>query len=119
MTNAGEKKARDSLIHLDAYISHQDASPMRRDASMGHQDASPMCRDASMSHQDASPMCRDASVMPQEASPTPAVGSAGIQCNNTTHQEVNRLTDVRHTTRIDRIATALQALGKHLDLRVV
>jgi antitoxin HicB len=37
---------------------------------------------------------------------------------NTTPQEVNRLTDVRHTTRIDRIATALQALGKHLDLRL-
>lgn len=38
---------------------------------------------------------------------------------NTTPQEVNRLTDLRHTTRIDGIAAALQALGKHLDLRVV
>lgn len=38
---------------------------------------------------------------------------------NTTPQEVNRLTNVRHTTRIDGIAAALQALGKHLDLRVV
>ena len=38
---------------------------------------------------------------------------------NTTPQEVNRLTDVRHTTRIDGIAAALQALGKHLDMRVV
>lgn len=38
---------------------------------------------------------------------------------NTTPQEVNRLTDVRHTTRIDGIAAALQALGKHLDIRVV
>jgi antitoxin HicB len=37
----------------------------------------------------------------------------------TTPQEVNRLTDVRHTTRIDGIAAALQALGKHLDMRVV
>lgn len=37
----------------------------------------------------------------------------------TTPQEVNRLTDVRHTTRIDGIATALQALGKQLDMRVV
>ncbi len=37
----------------------------------------------------------------------------------TTPQEVNRLTNVRHTTRIDGIATALQALGKQLDLRVV
>jgi len=37
----------------------------------------------------------------------------------TTPQEVNRLTNVRHTTRIDGIAAALQALGKQLDLRVV
>jgi len=38
---------------------------------------------------------------------------------NTTPQEVNRLTNVRHTTRIDGIAAALQALGKHLDMRVI
>lgn len=38
---------------------------------------------------------------------------------NTTPQEVNRLTNLRHTTRIDGIAAALQALGKHLDMRVV
>lgn len=38
---------------------------------------------------------------------------------NTTPQEVNRLTNVRHTTRIDGIAAALRALGKHLDMRVV
>lgn len=38
---------------------------------------------------------------------------------HTTPQEVNRLTNVLHTTRIDGIATALQALGKHLDMRVV
>ena len=37
----------------------------------------------------------------------------------TTPQEVNRLTNVRHTTRIDGIAAALQALGKRLDIRVV
>ncbi|MFA7384443.1 MAG: hypothetical protein WC001_13440 [Desulfurivibrionaceae bacterium] len=37
----------------------------------------------------------------------------------TTPQEVNRLTNMRHTTSIDGIAAALQALGKHLDLRVV
>ena len=37
----------------------------------------------------------------------------------TTPQEINRLTNVRHTTRIDGIAAALQALGKHLDMRVV
>ena len=37
----------------------------------------------------------------------------------TTPQEVNRLTNVRHTTRIDSIATALQALGKQLELRAV
>ena len=37
----------------------------------------------------------------------------------TTPQEVNRLTNIRHTTRIDGIATALQALGKQLELRAV
>ena len=37
----------------------------------------------------------------------------------TTPQEVNRLTDVHHTTRIDGIAAALHALGKRLDLRVL
>ncbi|HSI02041.1 MAG TPA: type II toxin-antitoxin system HicB family antitoxin [Reyranella sp.] len=37
----------------------------------------------------------------------------------TTPQEVNRLTDVRHTTRIDGIAAALHALGKRLDIRTV
>lgn len=38
---------------------------------------------------------------------------------NTTPQEVNRLTNIRHTTRIDGIAAALAALGRHLELRVV
>ncbi len=38
---------------------------------------------------------------------------------NTSPQEVNRLTNLRHTTRIDGIAAALQALGKHLDMRVI
>lgn len=38
---------------------------------------------------------------------------------NTTPQEINRLTNMRHTTRIDGIAAALQALGKHLDMRVI
>ena len=38
---------------------------------------------------------------------------------NTTPQEVNRLTNIRHTTRIDGIAAALAVLGKHLELRVV
>lgn len=37
----------------------------------------------------------------------------------TSPQEVNRLTNVRHTTRIDGIAMALQALGKHLELRLI
>jgi antitoxin HicB len=36
----------------------------------------------------------------------------------TTPQEVNRLTNIRHTTRIDRVDTALRALGKSLLLRV-
>jgi antitoxin HicB len=37
----------------------------------------------------------------------------------TTPQEVNRLTDVQHTSRIDGIAAALKALGKRLDMRTV
>jgi antitoxin HicB len=37
---------------------------------------------------------------------------------NTTPQEVNRLTNVRHTTRIDGITAALQVLGKQLYVRV-
>jgi antitoxin HicB len=37
---------------------------------------------------------------------------------NTTPQEVNRLTNLRHTTRIDSIAHALHALGRELELRV-
>jgi antitoxin HicB len=35
-----------------------------------------------------------------------------------TPQEITRLTDVRHCTRIDSIEAALQALGKQLELRV-
>ena len=35
---------------------------------------------------------------------------------NTTPQEENRLTNLRHTTRIDGIAAALQALGRHLEI---
>jgi antitoxin HicB len=37
---------------------------------------------------------------------------------NTTPQEVNRLTNLRHTTRIDGIAAALHALGRHLEISV-
>jgi antitoxin HicB len=35
----------------------------------------------------------------------------------TTPQEINRLTDIRHTTKIDRIDEALRALGKRLVLQ--
>ena len=38
---------------------------------------------------------------------------------NTTPQEVNRLTNLRHTTKIDRVAGAMKALGKRLEIRVV
>jgi antitoxin HicB len=37
----------------------------------------------------------------------------------TTPQEVNRLTNIHHTTRIDGIAAALKALGKRLDMRAL
>ncbi|HEX4584184.1 MAG TPA: type II toxin-antitoxin system HicB family antitoxin [Burkholderiaceae bacterium] len=36
-----------------------------------------------------------------------------------TPQEVNRLTDIRHRTRIDGIEQALRVLGKHLTVGVV
>lgn len=35
----------------------------------------------------------------------------------TTPQEVNRLTDLRHTSKIDRVDAALRALGKRLVVR--
>lgn len=37
----------------------------------------------------------------------------------TTPQEVNRLTNIRHTSRIDGIAVALKALGKTMEIRAV
>jgi len=37
----------------------------------------------------------------------------------TTPQEVNRLTNIRHTSRIDGIAHALKALGKTMEIRAV
>jgi antitoxin HicB len=37
----------------------------------------------------------------------------------TTAQEVNRLTQLRHATKIDGIGSALQALGKRLEIHVV
>jgi antitoxin HicB len=35
-----------------------------------------------------------------------------------TRQEINRVTDLRHSTKIDTIAKALNSLGKHLQLEV-
>jgi len=37
---------------------------------------------------------------------------------NTTRQEVNRLIDLTHTTRIGRIEDAMSALGRKLELSV-
>jgi len=37
---------------------------------------------------------------------------------NTTPQAVNRMTNIRHATKIDSIAVAMKALGKQLDIRV-
>jgi antitoxin HicB len=36
----------------------------------------------------------------------------------TTPQEVNRLTNIRHTSRIDGVNSALRALGKRLEVKV-
>lgn len=38
---------------------------------------------------------------------------------NTRPQEVNRIVDIGHSTKIDTIAAALEALGKHLEIAVV
>ena len=38
---------------------------------------------------------------------------------DTTRQEVNRLIDLTHTTKIDRIEDAMAALGKELELSVI
>ena len=38
---------------------------------------------------------------------------------HTTPQEVNRLTNLRHTSKIDGIAGAMKVLGKTLEIRVV
>jgi antitoxin HicB len=38
---------------------------------------------------------------------------------HTTPQEVNRLTNLHHTTKIDGIAGAMKVLGKTLEIRVV
>lgn len=38
---------------------------------------------------------------------------------DTTRQEVNRLIDLKHSTKIDRIEVALAAIGKTLELAVV
>ncbi len=37
---------------------------------------------------------------------------------NTTKQEVNRIIDLSHATKIDRIEEALAALGRHLEIAV-
>jgi antitoxin HicB len=37
----------------------------------------------------------------------------------TTPQEVNRLTNIRHASKIDGIAVAMKALGKTLEIRAV
>lgn len=50
-------------------------------------------------------------MLAQQIRPTDLAGRIG-----TTKQEVNRLLDLGHTTKIDRIEEALAALGKRLEL---
>lgn len=38
---------------------------------------------------------------------------------NTRPQDINRLIDLKHTTKIDAIAAAVNALGKNLELRIL
>ena len=51
-----------------------------------------------------------------EAKVTPAELARRL---NTTPQSVNRLVDLRHTTKIDTLAEALQALGAELEVGLV
>lgn len=44
--------------------------------------------------------------------------TALAQRMGTTKQEVNRIVDLGHATKIDTLARALAALGKHLELRL-
>jgi antitoxin HicB len=37
----------------------------------------------------------------------------------TSPQDVNRIVDLHHATKIDRIAEALRAVGKHLEVRAI
>jgi antitoxin HicB len=37
---------------------------------------------------------------------------------NTRPQDVHRIMDLEHTTKIDTVAAALEALGKHLEVSV-
>lgn len=50
-------------------------------------------------------------MLAQEVAPSELARRMG-----TTRQEVNRLTDLEHATKIDRIAEAMSALGRELDL---
>jgi len=50
-------------------------------------------------------------MLAQEVAPSELARRLG-----TTRQEVNRLTDLEHATKIDRIAEAMSAMGRELDL---
>jgi len=50
-------------------------------------------------------------MLAQEVAPSELARRLG-----TTRQEVNRLTDLEHATKIDRIAEAMTAMGRELDL---
>lgn len=52
-------------------------------------------------------------LLSQQVRPTDLAARLG-----TTKQEVNRLLDLQHTTKIDRIAEALAALGRRLDVQL-
>lgn len=52
-------------------------------------------------------------MLSQQVRPTDLANRLG-----TTKQEVNRLLDLSHTTKIDRVAEALAALGKRLEVSV-
>jgi hypothetical protein len=50
---------------------------------------------------------------------TDSAAAFGVTRNTLSELEVNRLTNIHHTSRIDGIAGAMKALGKTLEIRAI
>ena len=99
---------------LDFYFEDRRAVPLPSEAKRGQ-------RLVMYAHEPIGAGChRGAAKAPAGGRGAPGQsGQVSYSQEYTTPQEVNRLTNLRHTTCIDGIAAALRAMGKHLDLRVV